>query len=57
MEDIGTNFLFHKTISSSILKNLIDAQVDYIKLSYRKGSFKPMDNVGQTALYSNDYIQ
>ncbi|WP_156851074.1 3-hydroxy-3-methylglutaryl-CoA lyase [Bartonella refiksaydamii] len=39
------------------IKNLTAAQVEYIEIGYRKGSFKPMNNVGQTALCSNDYIQ
>ncbi|OLL56898.1 hypothetical protein KAE70_00960 [Bartonella henselae] len=39
------------------IKNLTDARVEYIEIGYRNGSFKPMNNVGQTALCSNDYIQ
>ncbi|QEE09767.1 4-hydroxy-2-oxovalerate aldolase [Bartonella kosoyi] len=39
------------------IKNLMHSQVEYVEIGYRKGSFKPMDNVGQTALCSNDYIQ
>ncbi|WP_273756183.1 hypothetical protein [Bartonella sp. MM73XJBT] len=39
------------------IKSLTKAQVEYIEIGYRKGSFKPMDNVGQTALCSNDYIK
>ncbi len=32
------------------LKNLTAAQVEYIEISYFKGSFKPMDNVDQKHL-------
>ncbi|WP_438721444.1 hypothetical protein [Bartonella rochalimae] len=39
------------------VKNLTEAQIEYIEIGYRKGAFKPIDNIGQTGLCSNDYIQ
>lgn len=39
------------------IKNLTDSRVEYIEIGYRNGPFKSMNNVGQTALCSNDYIQ
>ncbi|MDD9330831.1 MAG: hypothetical protein PV353_10815, partial [Bartonella sp.] len=39
------------------VKNLTEAQIEYIEIGYRKGSFKPIDNIGQAGLCSNDYIQ
>ncbi len=32
------------------IKNLTAAQIEYIEIGYRKGSFKPMDNVEQKHL-------
>ncbi|OPB29449.1 hypothetical protein [Bartonella sp. WD12.1] len=39
------------------IKNLTKARVEYIEIGYRKGSFKPMANIGLTGLCSNDYVK
>lgn len=57
MEDTPIIFSFPDNYAVSHVSKLTKFDVEYVKIGYRKGSFKAMLNISHTRLFPNDYIE
>lgn len=52
-----TNFHFAENVVEQVILNLSYANIDYIEVGYRNGSFKPIHNIGDTGISTNEYLK
>lgn len=51
-----TNFYFTEEVIVQTLTLLDEANIDYIEVGYRNGSFRPIANIGPAGLCTRDYL-
>ena len=50
------NFNFSEDCIKTIISKLSDANIDFIEVGYRNGSFKPIKNIGITGISDDNYL-
>ena len=51
-----TNFNFSNQAVEKIITGLDNSKIDYIEVGYKRGSARPINNIGQTGMCEKPYL-
>jgi 4-hydroxy 2-oxovalerate aldolase len=52
-----TNFNFSEELLQTIIYSINEAKIEYIEVGYRKGSIRPIRDIGESGICSRSYIE